>query len=73
MIAKLIAYAKANPAVVSGLISGVITMLAGFGLHLTTDQITLVAVVVSSLSHGAVHVATGPAGKHEDAAREAHL
>lgn len=72
MLNKILAYLKANPALAGGVLSALLTLAAGFGLHFTTDQLALFATLVTIASHGTVHVLTNPAGKHEAAAREEH-
>jgi hypothetical protein len=72
MLKKILSYLKANPAVTGGLISALLTLAAGFGLHFTTDQLALFATLVAAASHGTIHVLTSPAGKHEAAQREEH-
>jgi hypothetical protein len=71
-LSSLVSFVKANPALAGGVISALLTLLAGFGLHLTTGQLALLAALVTSVSHGLVHVSTNPAGKHEAAPREEH-
>lgn len=63
---------KANPALAGGLASAAITLAAGFGLTMTPGQLAVFAAIISAASHGAVHIATNPSGKHESAPREEH-
>lgn len=64
---KIVAFLKANPALAGGVISVGLTLGAAFGLHLSADQLALVAAIVAGLTHGAVHVAVTPVktGEHE--------
>jgi hypothetical protein len=68
----MLAFAKANPALVGGLISALITLAAGFGLAMSPGELAIFASIITAASHGAVHIATIPAGQHEAAAREEH-
>jgi hypothetical protein len=53
-------------------VSVLVTVLARLGFRLDANDMTLIAALAAAISHGLVHLATTPAGKHEDAAREAH-
>ena len=72
MLTKTLSYLKANPAVAAGLISALLTLGARFGLSMSADQLAVFAAIITAASHGAVHIATNPSGKHETAPREEH-
>jgi hypothetical protein len=72
MLSKILAFAKANPALAGGVISALITLAAGFGLTMTPGELAVFASIITAASHGAVHIATIPAGQHEAAARGEH-
>jgi len=72
LLSSVLSFLKANPALAGGVISALLTLAAGFGLHLTPGQLAMIAAVVTAASHGTVHVLTNPAGKHEAVPREEH-
>lgn len=72
MLSRMLSFLKANPSVAGGLVSAAITLAAGLGLTMTPGQLAVFAAIISAASHGAVHLATSPAGKHEGAPREEH-
>jgi hypothetical protein len=71
-MAKLLSFLKANPALAGALVSSLLTLAAGFGLTMTPGQLAVFAAIITAASHGAVHIATNPSGKHESAPREEH-
>jgi hypothetical protein len=72
LLSCVLSFLKANPALAGGVFSALLTLAAGFGLHLTAGQLAMIAALVTAASHGTVHVLTGPAGKHEAGPREEH-
>jgi hypothetical protein len=72
MLSRILSFLKANPAIAGGLVSALITLAAGFGLTMTPGQLAVFAAIIGAASHGVVHLATNPAGKHEEAPREEH-
>lgn len=72
MLSRVLSFLKANPAIAGALISAALTLAGRFGLNMSADQLAVFAALIAAASHGAVHLATKPAGKHEDTPREEH-
>lgn len=72
MLANILSYLKARPALVAAAFGIAGTFLASAGLHLSTAQLAVVVSMFNSALAALVHQATAPAGKHETGQREEH-
>lgn len=60
-------FSKTNPALAAGAVSIGVTLLAGFGLHVTPAALVTIVTALTAVLSGLVHVSTKPAqsGDHE--------
>ena len=72
LVKQAVAFLGARPAIVGGLVSVAVTLLAGLGFHLTQAELTGLLSTVAAVVAAFVHVQTAPAGKHEGESRETH-